>query len=201
VLGGGKRREDRGLLAKPSSPSSLRFRTEGRNWGRPAGRLRRLPASRGSTAAGDRGKGRGGRGLSTPVLTLVGDGLRRWLRGKGRPAVEVVGGGTDGGGGGALGHCWRLEDGVGSGEKVVPAFYRRRRTVREVRYFRRGGRRRRRCLGLARIPGRRATGRLGQRRLRSSGGSRWVSSGTQRRGGRPAGPGRRGMAGGDDAVV
>jgi hypothetical protein len=52
------------------------------------------------------------------VLTLVGDGLRRWFRGKERPAVEVGGGGTNGGGGGAIGRCWRLEDGVGNGEKT-----------------------------------------------------------------------------------
>jgi hypothetical protein len=51
----------------------------------------------GSAAAGDRGKRKRGRGLSTPVLTLVGDGLRRCLRGKGRPAVEVGGGGANGG--------------------------------------------------------------------------------------------------------
>jgi hypothetical protein len=51
----------------------------------------------GPAAAGDRGKGRGGRGLATPVLTLVRDGLRRCLRGKGRPAVEVCGGGANGG--------------------------------------------------------------------------------------------------------
>jgi hypothetical protein len=52
------------------------------------------------------------------VLTLVWDGLRRWFRGKERPAVEVGGGGTNGGGGGAIGRCWRLEDGVGNGEKT-----------------------------------------------------------------------------------
>jgi hypothetical protein len=43
--------------------------------------------------------------------------LRRWLRGKGRPTVEVVGGGANDGGGGAIGRYWRLEDGVRSGEK------------------------------------------------------------------------------------
>jgi hypothetical protein len=56
------------------------------------------------------------------VLTLVGDGLRRWLRGMGRPAVGVVGGGANGGGGGAIERCWRLEAGVGSGEKVRRTF-------------------------------------------------------------------------------
>jgi hypothetical protein len=129
-LGGRKRRKDRGLLAKPSSPSSLRFRTEGGNWGRPAGRLRRLPASRGSTAAGHRGKRKRAARAIYSGAHLGWGGLRTWLRGKGRPAVEVVGSGADGGGGGALGCCWRLENGVGSGEKVVPAFYRRRRSVR-----------------------------------------------------------------------
>jgi hypothetical protein len=51
----------------------------------------------GPTAAGDKGKRRRGRGLATPVLTLVSDGLRRCLRGKGRPAVEMGGGGANGG--------------------------------------------------------------------------------------------------------
>jgi hypothetical protein len=53
---------------------------------------------------------------------LVGDGLRRWFRGKEWPAVEVVGGGANGGGGGAIGRCWRLDDGVGSGEKTPVLF-------------------------------------------------------------------------------
>jgi hypothetical protein len=56
------------------------------------------------------------------VLTLVGDGLRRWFRGKGRLAVEVGSGGANGGGGGAIGLCWRLEDGVGIGEKTPVLF-------------------------------------------------------------------------------
>jgi hypothetical protein len=49
---------------------------------------------------------------------------RQWL-----PAVGAVAGGADGEGGDANGHCWRLAAGVRSGEKVVPAFYRRRRSV------------------------------------------------------------------------
>jgi hypothetical protein len=56
------------------------------------------------------------------VLTLVGDGLRRWFRGKERPAVEVGGDGANGDGGGAIGRCWRLEDGVGNGEKTPVLF-------------------------------------------------------------------------------
>jgi hypothetical protein len=52
----GEKGKDRGLLAKLPSPSSHRFRTEGGGSGRPAGRLRRLPAPRGSTTAGNRGK-------------------------------------------------------------------------------------------------------------------------------------------------
>jgi hypothetical protein len=73
-----------GLLANLSPPSSLRFRTEGGgNWGGPpagSGDCRR-PGGRRRPGTG--GKGRGGRGLSTPGLTLVGDGLKRGLRGKG----------------------------------------------------------------------------------------------------------------------
>jgi hypothetical protein len=126
----GEKEKGQGPSSKTVIPFLPSVQNRGGDWWRPAGRLRRLPASRGSTAAGDRGKRKRGRGLSTSVLTLVGDGLRRWLHGKGRPTVEVVGGGADGGGDGALGRCWRLEDGVGSGEKVVPAFYRRRRSVR-----------------------------------------------------------------------
>jgi hypothetical protein len=67
--------------------------------GREAGRLG--PAAggglQGPTAAEGRGKGGGGRGLATTVLTLASDGLRRCLRGKGRPAVEMGGGGAIGG--------------------------------------------------------------------------------------------------------
>jgi hypothetical protein len=38
--------------------------------------------------------------------------------------VEVRGGGANGGGGGggAIGRCWRLEDGVGNGEKTLLLF-------------------------------------------------------------------------------
>jgi hypothetical protein len=56
------------------------------------------------------------------VLTLVGDVLRRWFHGKERPAVEVGGDGANGGGGGAIGHCWGLEDAVGNGEKTSVLF-------------------------------------------------------------------------------
>jgi hypothetical protein len=52
---------------------------------------------KGRRRPGTGGKGGGGRGLATPVLTLVSDGLRRCLRGKGRPAVEMDGGGANGG--------------------------------------------------------------------------------------------------------
>jgi hypothetical protein len=55
------------------------------------------------------------------VLTLVGDGLWRWFHGKEWPAVEVGGGGANGGGG-AIGRCWELEDGVGNGEKTTVLF-------------------------------------------------------------------------------
>jgi hypothetical protein len=65
---------------------------------RPAPAIAGAPGVDGGRGQGERKRGRG---LSTPVLTLVGDDLRRWLRGKGRPAVGVVGGGADGGGGGS----------------------------------------------------------------------------------------------------
>jgi hypothetical protein len=58
---------------------------------------RQAAASRGRRQPGTGGKGGGGRGLSTPMLTWVGDGLRRCFRGKGRPTVEVGGGGANGG--------------------------------------------------------------------------------------------------------
>jgi hypothetical protein len=66
---------------------------------------------------------------------LVGDGLRRGALRQWLPAVGAVGGGADGEGGDANGHCWRLAAGVRSGEKVVSAFYRRRRSVCWGRYF------------------------------------------------------------------
>jgi hypothetical protein len=50
----------------------------------------------GSVAARGRGKRRGGHGLPIPVLTLVGDGLWRWLHSKERLAAEVGGGGANG---------------------------------------------------------------------------------------------------------
>jgi hypothetical protein len=66
----------------------LRFRNRG---GRPAvladGDWRRPGVGGGR----DRGKGRGGRGLSIPSLTLVGDGLCRRLLGDGRRPAMVVG--------------------------------------------------------------------------------------------------------------
>jgi hypothetical protein len=65
--------------------------------GRGASVRRRAAASRGRRRPGTGGKGGGGRGLTILVLTLVSDGLRRCLRGKGRPAVEMGGGGANGG--------------------------------------------------------------------------------------------------------
>jgi hypothetical protein len=76
--------------------------------GREAGRPRPTAAAaapRGSAAAGDRGKRRGGRGLPIPALTLVGDDLWRWLRGEEWAAAEVSGGSANGGGGGAREGC------------------------------------------------------------------------------------------------
>jgi hypothetical protein len=53
---------------------------------------RRPPGAGGGREQG--GKEGGGRGLSTTVLTLARDGLGMCLRGKGRPAVEMRGGGA-----------------------------------------------------------------------------------------------------------
>jgi hypothetical protein len=67
-----------------------------------------------------------GGGPSTPVLTLVGDGLRRWSRGKGRPAVEVGGGGANGGAVGVERACLAR---CGAVRGWCLSFYRRRRSV------------------------------------------------------------------------
>jgi hypothetical protein len=56
------------------------------------------------------------------VLTLVSDGLRRCLRGKGRPAVEMGSGGANGWCGSAFEHYWKLAAGVGSGEEGCRPF-------------------------------------------------------------------------------
>jgi hypothetical protein len=65
-----------------------------RPWPAGGGACRRFQPRR---RPGTREKGRGGRGDPTPVLTLASDGLRRCLRGKGRPVVEMGGGGAIGG--------------------------------------------------------------------------------------------------------
>jgi hypothetical protein len=84
--------------------------------GRPAGRLRRLPASRGSTAAGNRGKRK--RGVRA-IYFGAHLGWGRLVEGaprQGRPAVGVVGGGADGGGDGALDSGGGPRMGWGAGE-------------------------------------------------------------------------------------
>jgi hypothetical protein len=68
--------------------------------------------------------------------------------------VEVGGGGTNGGGGGAIGRCWRLEDGVGNGEKTPVLFIGSLRRFIGKNLPSGGARRWRRCSGAGRIPGR-----------------------------------------------
>jgi hypothetical protein len=121
-VSGRKRKKDRGLLAKPSSLSSPSVQNRGGIGGRSAGRLRRLPASRGSTAAGDRRKRKRGAMAIYSGAHLGRGRLEEVVPRKGRPAVEVGSGGANGGGGGAIGLCWRLEDGVGIGEKTPVLF-------------------------------------------------------------------------------
>jgi hypothetical protein len=77
-----RKRERQGPLGKTAIPflPSAQNREEG------IGAARRpapaIAGALGGDSGRDRGKGRGGRGLTTPGLTLVGGGLRRWHRGE-----------------------------------------------------------------------------------------------------------------------
>jgi hypothetical protein len=168
---------------------------------------RRAAAPQGSAAAGGRGNGGGIEGISTPCLPWAG---------------IACGGSSAASGGGQLWWLgwWCLEawevgrfgwGGARRGGEPRRALYRRGKVgsgeIFPAGKLTGGG-------GVpagprwpARIPvaGRRDGSGGGQlRRLRSSGGSRQVPSGTRcqtARGGRPAGPGRCRIAGGDSAVV
>jgi hypothetical protein len=94
VRGARDNREDQGALGKFSLLPPPDPDRGGRRGARSGGRA---AASRGRRRPGAGGIEGGGRGLAPTVLTLAKDGLRRCLRGKGRPAVKMGGGGANGG--------------------------------------------------------------------------------------------------------
>jgi hypothetical protein len=102
-LGGRKRKKGQGALGKTPVP----FLSSIQNWGGRQGSLgrqrQRRPEGRRRPGIGENGEG--GRGLPIPTLTLVGDGLWRWLRGEEWAAAKFSGDGTNGGGGGTMECC------------------------------------------------------------------------------------------------
>jgi hypothetical protein len=94
-LDGRKRKKGHGALGKTAIP----FLSLDSEHEREAGRPRPMAAAppRGSAAAADRGKTERGTRATYPGLTLVGDGLWRWLRSEEWAAAEVSGGGANGG--------------------------------------------------------------------------------------------------------
>jgi hypothetical protein len=105
---GGEKGKGQGVFDQKATPF-LRNRNRGvdRTVGLAGAGDCRCPGVGGGRRQGKRGEGRG---LPSPTLTLVGDALWRWLRGEGRAAAAVGGGGAIGGDGdlgGKRGWLWR----------------------------------------------------------------------------------------------